>query len=85
MGAVAVASEATGVMAELNENGDTKFMWDKKNKVETKAAKAHFEGLMKKGFAAFTVVGKDAKKGVKITRFNPDAERVILVPPMAGG
>lgn len=76
----------TGFMAKMGEEGDTKVMWDKDNAVEVEAAKAQFETLTKKHkYLAFKAEGKDGKKGEQIRTFDPDVERIILVPPMVGG
>ncbi len=66
------------------EAGDTKIIWDSDNKDEVDAARATFERLVKKGFAAFTVK-KNGDQGSKITEFDPDEEKMIMIMPMAGG
>lgn len=72
-------------MAELNESGDTKVIWDSENEDEVEAARATFDRLIKeKGFAAFKVDKKGEAAG-PMRSFDPDAEKVILVPPLQGG
>jgi hypothetical protein len=83
-----------GVMEELQKEvegfkiqvvaGDTKVVWDKKNKEEVATAEATFDRLTKKGFAAFSV-DEDGTKDEKIKKFDPTLQKIILVPPMAGG
>lgn len=74
------------IMSEINETGDTKVLWDKDNADEVAAARATFDKLVTKGrHAAFAVKGKDGAKGARIHEFDPDAERIILVPQIAGG
>ena len=51
---------ATGVMAELNHEGDTKVTWDADNKDEVANARATFDKLKAKGFTAFRA-GKTLK------------------------
>ena len=76
----------TGMMAEMNESGDTKVIWDKNNEAEVEAARATFDKLTKKGkYAAFHVKGNDGKQGERMNDFDPDAERIILVPQLRGG
>lgn len=76
----------TGMMAELNESGDTKIIWSKDNPEEVEVARAAFDRLTKKGkYAAFNVTGKDGEKGGRMYDFNPNAERIILVPQLQGG
>lgn len=66
------------------EAGDTKIIWDSDNSDEVAAAKSTFENLLKKKYTAFKVK-KDGSSGEKMLEFNPGAEKVILVAPMAGG
>ena len=75
----------TGMMSEMNEKGDTKVIWDASNDEEVANAKATFDRLTKnRKFAAFNV-GRTGKKGVPMKEFDPDAEKIILVPQLAGG
>lgn len=79
-------AEYTGMMAELSERGDTKILWNKDNPDEVAAARKTFDDLVtNKRFAAFRVEGKKGKQGERMTKFDPEAERIILVPPMRGG
>jgi hypothetical protein len=76
----------TGEMATLDRTGDTKVIWDKDNEDEVEAARATFDRLTKdKKYTAFHVTGKDGKKGERMRAFDPEAERIILVPQMVGG
>jgi hypothetical protein len=74
-----------GEIAVMDHTGDTKVIWSRDNADEVEAAREQFKRLKKKGFAAFKVVGKSGEKGEQIDEFDPNAERIILVPPMAGG
>lgn len=74
----------TGEMAILDATGDTKVIWDPHNPDEVAAAKAQFDTLKKKGFIAYTV-NKKGDKGEVIREFDPNAEKIILSPPLAGG
>ena len=71
-------------MAIHSIDGDTKAIWDKNNPDEVAAARATFDALKKKKYLAYSV-DKDGNKGKLITEFDPNAERVIMSPPMAGG
>lgn len=66
------------------EAGDTKIIWNSDNSDEVDAAKNTFENLLKKKYIAFRVK-KDGNSGEKMLSFDSDAEKVILVAPMAGG
>jgi hypothetical protein len=74
-----------GEIAVMSSKGDTKIIWDRKQADEVSNARRTFDDLMKKGYAAFSVKGKDGDKGEQIKAFDPDAERMIMVPPLAGG
>ena len=65
--------------------GDVKLMWDRTKTDEVEIAQASFDKLIKKGYAAFLVKDNDGNKGEKITKFDANAERIILIAPMAGG
>lgn len=73
-----------GELAIISAEGDTKVMWDPANKDEIEAAEAQFDRLVKKGFTAFAVK-KDGEKGKKISEFDADAGKIIMVPKMVGG
>jgi hypothetical protein len=81
----ATAAARRGEMAVLDHTGDTKITWDADSKDEVDAARATFDKLKKKGYLAYRVVGRDETKGEVIREFDPDAERIILSPPMVGG
>jgi hypothetical protein len=71
-------------MRIMGQVGDTKLVWDADNAEEVKNAKRTFDDLRGKRFLAFSVK-KDGSKGVQITAFDPDAEKIIMVPAMQGG
>lgn len=65
--------------------GDTKLIWDSDKEAEVEAARSTFDKLTAKGYIAFRAEGKDGHQGEKITKFDPNAERIILVPKIQGG
>lgn len=73
------------IMAALDKSGDTKIIWDRTKPAEVEAARASFDALKKKGYAAYAVKGEEGKKGAVLHSFDPDVERVILAPQMIGG
>lgn len=73
-----------GTMAVMGRSGDTKIAWDSDNAAEVAAARKTFDELRGKGFHAFSIRG-EGKQGKQVTEFDPDAERLVLVPPVAGG
>lgn len=64
--------------------GDLKFTWDSENEDEVELAEKQFDEAKKKGFLAFKVK-KDGSKGKQIEKWDPDAEKIIMIPPIAGG
>jgi predicted Rdx family selenoprotein len=74
-----------GLMEILDHTGDTKLIWDRKKNAEVEAARTMFDSLRAKRYLAFQAEGDDGRKGKQIERFDPDMERLILVPPMVGG
>lgn len=68
----------------LDRSGDTKLIWDSENKEEVDAARKTFNDLRRKGYLGYSVKKSGKKKDV-ITEFDPDSEKLILAPPMAGG
>ena len=74
-----------GVMGIIGATGDTKIFWNKKNKDEIENVKRTFEELVgKKKFAAFSL-SKMGRKSKKVTEFDPNLQKLILIPPIAGG
>ena len=71
-------------MVYLSTEGDTKHIWDSDNPDQVKAARRLYDELTEKNYVAFQVK-KDGKKGEKMKKFDPDAEKMILVPMIEGG
>lgn len=69
----------------LDESGDTKVLWDSLKDGEVEAARNTFDKLKEKGYIAYQVNKDDGSKGVLLHDFDPDIERMILTPPLAGG
>ena len=74
----------SGIMRVMGVRGDTKIIWDSDNSDEVAAAKKTFNDLRDKHFTAFSV-SKKGDKDKMITEFDPDAEKIIMVPRMQGG
>jgi hypothetical protein len=76
--------ESPGTLCILDESGDTRMQWDKKNPVEVAKAEARFKELKAKGYLAYKV-NKKGDKGEVINTFEPDAERIIMHSAFVGG
>ncbi len=72
-------------IAIMGKDGDVKKLWDSTKPDEVADAKRSFDDLRKKGYLAFRVTGKEGEKGEQMREFDPDAERMIMVPQMRGG
>lgn len=64
--------------------GDLKMIWDSENDDEIAVLEKQFDELKKKGWNAYSV-RKNGEKGRMIKTFDPDAEKIIMAPPMQGG
>jgi hypothetical protein len=72
-------------MAIMGIEGDLKHMWDPDNKEETEHARKTFDDFVtKKHYLAYTVDRK-GNAGEQMRKFDPQAEKMVLVPQMAGG
>lgn len=72
-----------GQLSVMGREGDTKVVWDADSPDEVENAKRTFDDLRKKGYWAYEV--ETDGKGNLITKFDPEIEKMILAPQMAGG
>ena len=72
------------MLSVMGREGDVKTIWNKSNTDETEHAKKTFDEMKAKGFMAYRVRG-DGGKGEAMTEFDPNAEKMIMSPPMQGG
>ena len=73
------------VLHTLDRTGDQRVMWDADSAEEVAAARDTFDRLTKAGYLAYRAEGKKGSQGEQIRKFDPDAERIILVRPHQGG
>jgi hypothetical protein len=77
------------VMNILDQTGHTTHGWDPDNDDEVAIARAAFESATSRGYHAFRVEegegGKPGQRGTRMTSFDPDAEKMILMPQLQGG
>lgn len=71
-------------MEVLDVTGHTRVIWDEDKAAEVENARRTFDDLTKKGYKAFRVK-KDGSEGEPMKSFDANAEKMILVPPIAGG
>ena len=76
-------------LSVMGIEGHAEIVWDVHDFESIKAAKAMFDKLIGNGCQAFEVERTDAfavpSKGGKITKFDPAAEEIIMVPKVSGG
>lgn len=77
--------DGQSLIARLDHTGDTKIIWDRSNPTEIAIARAAFEKGRADGFMAYKVTGENGLKGEVMAKFDPQAERIILAPPLRGG
>lgn len=75
---------STGVLEAMDLTGDSKVYWDKNNEGEVEAARASFDTLKRKRYAAYKL-NSDGSTGEVLREFDPSAERIVMRPQMAGG
>jgi len=74
----------TGEMRIMGIQGDLKVIWDSDKTDEVESARKQFNELTGKNYIAFSVK-KDGEKNEKISKFDPNLEKMILVPMLKGG
>jgi hypothetical protein len=74
-----------GIIHELNNDGDSRIMWNHNNPDEVAAARSHFDALRAKHYIGYRAVGEKGERGDIINTFDPTAERIIMVPRQVGG
>jgi hypothetical protein len=73
-----------GTMQIMDITGHSSITWDPDRPVEVDVARASFDKLVKEGYSAFRV-DEDDEKGERITRFDPQAGKIMMVPQLRGG
>lgn len=74
-----------GILSELGHKGDVEVRWDPSNPDDVESARQAFRALKGKGFTAFRVQADRRSKGELIHEFDPNAEKIIMVPQIIGG
>ncbi len=75
-----------GTMRILDETGDTMVTWTLEDTEALERATKVFEAEVTKGSLAFSIPpgGRD-RDAERITRFDPGADEIVWVRPVAGG
>ena len=72
-----------GEMRIMGRSGDTAVAWAMEQ--ETAAAKEKFDELRAQGYAAFVSKPGSDDLAEEAKEFVEEAERILMVPPLAGG
>jgi hypothetical protein len=68
------------------EDGDVEVSWTIGNLDEVETARATFDRLHGKGYLAYRTSGRGSRaQRDQIREFDPQAGRITMVPPLAGG
>lgn len=74
-----------GIMSCLDHTGDYEVTWNRRKAVEVELARTTFDKLKRDGYTAYKVKSDGETRGVAIEAFDPGVERMVMVPPLAGG
>jgi hypothetical protein len=69
--------ENMGVMRVLDESGDSRIVWDRRDKNQVKEAFSKFRDFITKGYRAY-VVRSDGTRGSRLDEFDPLLEEVMV-------
>lgn len=66
-----------------DRTGDTQTQWRTDDAASVQTARIAFDRAVREGGLAYEVKGSDG--GEQVTSFDPDAERLVVTAPLAGG
>jgi hypothetical protein len=67
----------------LDDNGDSRILWNRHKQGEVEDARRRFDEYMKKGYRAY-VCRSDGSKGARVETFDALLEEIIVAPGQAG-
>jgi hypothetical protein len=73
------------MLSIADESGDTRIMWDPKDKAEVATARAAFDAAKAKGMLAYTVDPQSAEKGEVVREFDKHLGKIIMTKQLVGG
>ena len=68
----------------MDSSGDKTVRWRKDRPNEVRRAKEQFDEHIGKGYLAYRLA-EGGGEGEQLHRFDSNAERIILAPPISGG
>jgi hypothetical protein len=72
-----------GTLIIMDGRGDTEVHWGIDNEAEVVAARSAFGDLRRRGYLAYRLRG--GRPGEVLREFDPEAEQIVMTPPMRGG
>jgi hypothetical protein len=78
-----MSEQNRGILIIMDSRGDTEVHWGIDNEAEVVAARSAFGDLRRKGYLAYRLRGGQPEE--VLTEFDPEAEQIIMAPPMRGG
>jgi len=72
----------------LDVTGHTTKKWDTANEAEMEVVQRIFEDLTKKGYKGFSIkkgAGNNVTESEPRRAFDPEAEKMLMVPPIQAG
>jgi len=73
-----------GLLKVLRGNQEEKYSWSPELASETQAVREKFDQYLKQGFIACKIVDR-GKRGVPLTKFDPEAEEIFMLELADGG
>lgn len=73
-----------GSLKVLRGNLEEKYSWSPESPSEIQAAQDKFDQYIKQGFIASKIIDQ-GKRGVRLTKFDPDAEEIFMLELADGG
>jgi hypothetical protein len=81
-------SAATQVLRDHGidvKKGDTRHVWNAQNTVEVEGARELFDRLKAEGYTAFNIDAVSGVQAGQMESFDPQAQKMVLIPRAAGG
>lgn len=80
-----ILEDTRSMLSITDGTGDTRIMWDPKDKDEVASAKAAFDAAKGKGMLAYKVDDEGGRTGEVIREFDKKAGKIIMVRQPVGG
>lgn len=79
-------TQEKNMLSITDASGDTRIMWDPRNRDEVATAKAAFDAAKSKGMLAYSVDEKTGESSGRVIReFDKKAGKIIMVRQLVGG